>query len=421
MSLLMKALEKAAKDRGTAQTGSAAKPVFTKSPIPVQSASASASASTSTSTSTSELTLEPLNTETPSFQPRLEPVQKSAVPPSPPQPGVSAAASDKTQDGQIKAATVIKAASKRSAGGLGLYIRSHPLVAIGSAAGLFLAGFGVYVYLQIFNPGLLVRQSPPAPRPPLVQAPTPPIATSSLIKPATEAEPPQSVVTPVPQAKPAVPAAPPKPEVAETPRNTITISRTNTTATISPLLAEAYAALENNTLDAAQRLYSQLLEKEPKNIDALLGLAAIAAQEGKTDEATRHYLQILELDPQHALAQSGLISLLGRADPLAAESRLKQLISREPSPFLYFTLGNLYADQSLWAQAQQAYFQAHYLDPANPDYAYNLAVGLEHVSQPKLALGYYRRAIQLASLNGHAHFSLPQAQERITKLASRAE
>lgn len=187
------------------------------------------------------------------------------------------------------------------------------------------------------------------------------------------------------------------------------------------MLTEAYAALQANSLDQAQHLYGQLLRAEPRNIDALLGLAAIATQEGKSDEATRHYLRILELDPRHALAQSGLIAILGRADPLAAETRLKQLIAREPAPFLYFTLGNLYADQSLWAPAQQAYFQAYHLDPANPDYAYNLAVGLEHLSQHKLALGLYRRALQLASARGHANFSLPQAQERITRLASRVE
>lgn len=412
MSLLMKALEKAAKDRGAAQTEAASKTV---------AAAASLAPIASSSSSASELSLEPLAAETPSFQHRLEPVQKSAPPPAPP-PTVSAAASARTQDGQIKAATVMQAASKRSADGLGIYIRSHPVVALGSAAGLFLAGFAIYVYLQIFNPGLLVRQPPPALKPPLTQAPAPPappIATSSLIQRAPESEPPGA--TPRPQARPAVPAALLPPAAAETPRNTITVSRTNTTATVTPLLAEAYAALEANALDAAQRLYNQLLRNEPKNIDALLGLAAIATQEGKTDEATRHYLQILELDPRHALAQSGLISLLGRADPLAAESRLKQLISREPSPFLYFTLGNLYADQSLWAQAQQAYFQAHQLDPANADYTYNLAVGLEHLSQPKLALGYYRRAMQLASTKGRANFSLTQAQERIAKLASRVE
>src|SRR5262249_1590667 len=136
----------------------------------------------------------------------------------------------------------------------------------------------------------------------------------------------------------------------------------------------------------------------------------------------KHYLQVLESDPRNAAAQSGLISLLGRADPTAAEARLKQLISREPSAFLYFTLGNLYADQSQWAGAQQAYFQAHHLDPGNPNYVYNLAVGLEHVSQPKLALGFYRRAVQLAAAApGRTQFNTAQAQERISKLASQVE
>lgn len=407
----MKALEKAAKDRSTAQSEAGTKPIAVPAPAMIAAAQ--------------ELSLEPLAAETPSFEPRFEPVQKSVPSPalsSAPPPAGSATTPAKSQNGQTKAATVIQAASKRSPSGLGLYLRAHPIVALGTIAGVFLVGFGVYVYLQIFHPGLLISRPPPAP--PLAQAPVspaPPILTSSLIQPSTEPAPPQAGVTPPPKAKPAVSAALPSP-AAETPGNSITVSRTtNTTATVTPLLAEAYAALEANTLDEAQRLYNQLLRNEPKNIDALLGLAAIATQQGKPEEATRHYLQILELDPRHALAQSGLISLLGRADPLAAESRLKQLIAREPSPFLYLTLGNLYADQSLWAQAQQAYFQAHHLDPANADYAYNLAVGLEHVSQPKLALGYYRRALQLASTKGRANFSLTQAQERIAKLASRAE
>ena len=117
-----------------------------------------------------------------------------------------------------------------------------------------------------------------------------------------------------------------------------------------------------------------------------------------------------------------MIALLGRADPLAAESRLKQLIAREPSAYLYFTLGNLYADQSQWAAAQQAYFQAHHLEPDNPDYAYNLAVGLEHVSQPKLALGLLPpRGRSSPAPTGRASFDVAQAQERIGKLAAQVE
>jgi len=199
------------------------------------------------------------------------------------------------------------------------------------------------------------------------------------------------------------------------------IKRGRAPAVVPPLLKGAYAALSSGRLETAQRLYEELLRNEPRNIDALLGLAAIAVQENKTDEAVKHYMRILELDPRHALAQAGMIAILGRAEPLAAETRLKLLIARDPSAFLYFTLGNLYADQSRWAQAQQDYFQAYHLEPTNPDYAYNLAVGLEHVGQSKLALDFYRRAVQLASDGNRVNFNLAQAQERIAKLSPRVE
>ena len=183
------------------------------------------------------------------------------------------------------------------------------------------------------------------------------------------------------------------------------------------MLTEAYAALNTGNLDASQRLYNQVLRSEPANIDALLGLAAIATQQGNNEEATRRYLKILELDPRHALAQAALVGMLGRADPQSAETRVKQLIAREPAAaYLHFALGITYVDQKRWPDAQQSFFQAHQLQPDNPDYAFNLAVALEHIGQPKTALNFYRRALQLAALKGQINFSTVTAEERIGKL-----
>jgi tetratricopeptide (TPR) repeat protein len=93
------------------------------------------------------------------------------------------------------------------------------------------------------------------------------------------------------------------------------------------------------------------------------------------------------------------------------------LIGRDPSSaFLYFTLGNTYIDQARWPDAQQAFFQAHHLQPDNPDYAYNLAVALEHIGQSKAALEYYRRAVLLAAAKGRSNFSPAAAQARVSKL-----
>jgi tetratricopeptide (TPR) repeat protein len=378
MSLLMKALEKAAKDRGDVRTEPAA-------------ADAPASG----------LSLEPLTTEAP-VAPKADAAMQPAAAPS---------------KERAQAANVLQAAAPRPASGGALtYARTHPVAVLGVVAGVLAVGFGIYVYLQMFHPSLFVARSPIASRPPaapLVQAPpvaavpSPPVpgealSSAALLRESAAAE---------SSARAARPRQKPDAAVEAGPRNAIVVSRGTTEPAMNPLLPQAYAALMAGQLDDA----------EPASIDATLGLAAVAVRRGDSNEATRHYLRTLELDPRNALAQSGLIAILGRADPLAAESKLRQLIAREPSAYLYFTLGNLYADQSHWAAAQQSYFQAHHLEPANPDYAYNLAVGLEHVSQRKLALGYYRRAVELAAAKGRANFNLPQAQERIGKLAAQVD
>ncbi|HKA44638.1 MAG TPA: tetratricopeptide repeat protein [Burkholderiales bacterium] len=425
----MKALEKAAKDRVDARVEPVAEPVATTAAPPTKD----------------ELTLEPLAAEAPASSARTEPTQTRT-------PASRTPARSSSRE-QAQAATVLQASASAPKAGAVIYLRQHPVLLVATIAVLIAIGFGTYVYLQIFHPALFLPQPPIAPRkppPPLAQAPAPgppaaapapattplpataplfpdPTAIESATPPAPTATPTTPTATPTTSApareKPA--AAPPPeraqpPQAAQVPRNTIVVSRGNATPVVNPLLTEAYAAFQANRFESAQRAYEQMLRAEPRNIDALLGLASIAAVGGKSDEAIRRYLQVLELEPRNTLAQTGLIGLLGRADPLAAETRLKQLIAREPSPFLYFTLGNLYADQSQWAPAQQAYFQAFHLDPSNPDYAYNLAVGLEHVSQPKLALGFYRRAVQLAGAR-QAQFNLAQAQERVSKLASQVE
>jgi Tfp pilus assembly protein PilF len=186
-------------------------------------------------------------------------------------------------------------------------------------------------------------------------------------------------------------------------------------------LMEGYNALQAGDSARARTLYEQVLAADARSVDALLGLGAIAWKEGRVEEAMQHYQRVLQLEPRNAYAQAGLIAMVGSADPAASETRLRQLLSREPSGFLYFTLGNLYADQGLWPAAQQAYFQAYQSQPENPDYAFNLAVGLEHVGQTKPALDYYRKALDLSFRKGRANFDQSLVIERVGQLSTRVE
>lgn len=415
MSLLMKALEKAAKDRNeSAQSAPSPEPAAPAAPPPGMAPIPRAAAPVPPASSKMELALEPLSADAPTMQER----------PASPTPAASAGKTPpKTAGEQARAAAVLQATANTPLPTPSRK-RFKPVLALGIAGAIAVIGFGIYVYLQITNPGLFIRQPTPAPKPPIAQkpapAPQPPITTEALVAPADSAK--QAAAAAAPVAPPVTaPVAAPAPARAEAPRDNIRISAGSTDAQLDPRLGEAYAALQSGKLDGARQLYGDVVRSDPKNIQALLGAAAVAMQQNGADEASRLYFRVLDLEPRNTYAQAGIVALMGRADPAAAEAKLKQLIAREPLASLHFTLGNLYGDQSRWAEAQQAYFQAHHLEPGNPDYAYNLAVGLEHVGQARLASGYYRRAVELAQARGRAGFNLNQAQDRIRQLSAQPE
>ena len=104
-------------------------------------------------------------------------------------------------------------------------------------------------------------------------------------------------------------------------------------------------------------------------------------------------------------------------DLVASESRLKTLIAGQPqSAQLHFSVGNQYAHQSRWTEAQAAYFKAYSIDPANADYAFNLAVSLDQLRQKKPALEYYQRALALVDKRA-ASFDPAQARTRVQELS----
>jgi tetratricopeptide (TPR) repeat protein len=192
----------------------------------------------------------------------------------------------------------------------------------------------------------------------------------------------------------------------------VQVSRATPGVGPSPALRSAHATLQAGDYETASRLYGEVARNDPHNVDVLLGQAAIAIHRDDIDGARNAYLGALRLEPSNTVAQGALLALFGRADYETAELRLKELVAREPSAFLYQSLGTLYAEQGLWPQAQNAYFQAHRMEPRIPDHAYNLAVSLEHIGQRALAAMYYRRAVELARVRTTAAFDVAHAESR---------
>ena len=187
------------------------------------------------------------------------------------------------------------------------------------------------------------------------------------------------------------------------------------TEPVDPLLMDAYLAYRGGKLGEARQRYLKMFEKDARNPDVLLGLAAIAQQQGENQAAAQYFGRVLALDPRNAAANAGMAAL--SADDDYNESRLKILLREQGnSTALHFALGNLYAGQSRWSEAQQAYFNASLLEPGNAEFAFNLAVSLDHLGQKKLAAQHYRRAMQLDASHG-ASFDHAQIAQRAQELA----
>jgi len=249
-------------------------------------------------------------------------------------------------------------------------------------------------------------------------APSPAPATPIAARPAAEAP----AAAPTGAARPAAP-----PARSQAPRGKPAAAASDEDAAFSvnrgkpqihPQVSSGYSAFLAGDLAKARDDYQQALRDEPANRDALLGLAAVEMRAQRYDLADSYYRRVLRADPRDPHAQAGMLALRSeQLDPVQVESRVKTLIAADrDANVLYFTLGNQYAQQGRWAEAQQAYFKAFATDPENPDFAFNVAVSLDQLRQPKLALEYYRRALALAEKRS-ANFSPEAARTRVQQLS----
>jgi tetratricopeptide (TPR) repeat protein len=389
---------------------------------------------------------QPLEIVSDDLTPRARPAAAASAPrgtASAPQPKPRPPAADASEQAaeRITARKVFEAKFKEPNPRLPFYLA---MGALGVAAMCTVA----YFWYQLRPPQSLVNTSPPAGERSVVAAnaaaaatPTAPVplptATTAIRGLPTAGVPPPAAASPAalpaegratpvaraPEARQAVPARPPaglqslaRAQPAET-----ELERTTArpAAQIHPKVESAYEAFLAGDIARARNDYQDALRDEPANRDALLGLAATDVRSGRLEAAEGIYVRLLRADPRDAHAQSGLIALRSaRMDPLVAESRVKTLLAADPEAHvLNFTLGNQLAQQGRWAEAQQQYFKAFAAEPDNPDFAYNVAVSLDHLRQPKPAREYYRRALELAATRG-ASFDAAAARERITQLGN---
>ncbi|WP_219116025.1 tetratricopeptide repeat protein [Janthinobacterium sp. UMAB-56] len=276
----------------------------------------------------------------------------------------------------------------------------------------------------VAGPIVVVPVAATAPEQPLQQALAPELPQAP--RPQADAAEQQAMIQAAAQAAVAAqlahmqpPAPASLPPVAAPDNSQIQVQRSVAAPQIDPGVQQAYQAFKGGQLGLARQQYEAVLRQDATNRDALLGLAAVALREHQGAQAAALYVRLLEINPDDGEALAGLIGLR-QGDVAQSEAKLKAILARSPdSAPVLFALGNVYAKQRRWNEAQQQFFRAYGAAPGNPDYAFNLAVGLDRLNQPRLAATYYQRALTLAQTTPAA-FDQAVVQTRLRELAAPA-
>jgi tetratricopeptide (TPR) repeat protein len=175
---------------------------------------------------------------------------------------------------------------------------------------------------------------------------------------------------------------------------------------IDRLLARGSEAYRAGRLDEAEAQFTQVLERQPRNFNALLLLGAIAGRTGRTPLGIEFLRRALAVQPRSTDARLLLANFLRETGDLAeALALLQEAIKLKPrDAALHSDLGLAYLSGHRVAEAIGCFERAAALDPEFAIAHFNLACAAEQEGRVTDAIAAYRRAIVLAPklVEGHS-------------------
>ncbi|MDQ2842489.1 MAG: tetratricopeptide repeat protein [Acidobacteriota bacterium] len=152
----------------------------------------------------------------------------------------------------------------------------------------------------------------------------------------------------------------------------------------SPKFEDAWlrlGVLQRNTdqFDAAMASFQQAATLNPNNAAAYLNQAVLLEATGKKKEASEAYNKVLGIQPQNTLALNNLAFLNAEAgtnldQAMTLATKAKQQVPN--SPDVSDTLGYVYYQKNLNAEALQIFKKAVQDSPQNPTFRFHLAMAL---------------------------------------------
>lgn len=183
------------------------------------------------------------------------------------------------------------------------------------------------------------------------------------------------------------------------------------------IIRTAYGLHQSGRHDEAARLYEQILQQDPNNIQTLLLSGMLSYQRGDLETALARFDRILAFDPAHYdahAARGAVLSGLGRhPDALADYNRAQQL--RPGTPQVYNNRANSLYALGRREEALENYDLALKYNRAYAEAWCNRAILLMDLSRLPEALDSFRKAIDLRPDNADAWEGLATTLSRLDR------
>lgn len=180
---------------------------------------------------------------------------------------------------------------------------------------------------------------------------------------------------------------------------------------LSELLNRAMQHHQAGQLLEAERLYSNVLQQQPQQANALYLLGLLAHQVGNLAVAIARYQQALAAQPDYLEAHNNLGAALqqqGKLDAAIVHYQAALRLNAE-NPNANINLGVAWQKQGNLVAAIERYQKAIRLNPNLPEAHSNLGHALKEQGNFEAAIAHYRLALQLAPTAPEAYRHLAES------------
>ena len=179
-------------------------------------------------------------------------------------------------------------------------------------------------------------------------------------------------------------------------------------AALNRKLGQAHERLQAGDAAGAQLICQDVLQRAPRNPDALVLFAITLLMTGRANDAIAPLQQALATQPRHgaALENLGLAHLMLGNFP-DAQQALESAAALPGAPAsVFMRLGVAHLNQDRHDAALAALARAVELDPANPDIHLNLGQAADRMGNSALARRHFDDALRLSPGHADAMFNL---------------